>query len=36
MNRYDMLIAGAGPTALVLALWLALSGIKVSVVDKAG
>ena len=31
----DVLIAGAGPTGLVLALWLAKSGVKVRVVDKA-
>ena len=31
----DVLIAGAGPTGLVLALWLAKSGIRVRLVDKA-
>ena len=31
----DVLVAGAGPTGLVLALWLARNGVKVRVVDKA-
>ncbi len=31
----DVLVAGAGPTGLVLALWLARKGLKVRVVDKA-
>jgi len=35
VDRYDVLIAGAGPTGLVLALWLAGQGVKVAVVDKA-
>lgn len=35
MDRYDVLIAGAGPTGMVLALWLARQGVKVAVVDKA-
>ena len=35
LDRYDVLIAGAGPTGLVLALWLAHQGVKVAVVDKA-
>jgi 2-polyprenyl-6-methoxyphenol hydroxylase-like FAD-dependent oxidoreductase len=30
----DVLIAGAGPTGLVLALWLAKFGVKVRIVDK--
>src|SRR5437773_11996618 len=30
----DVLIIGAGPTGLVLALWLTLSGIRVRIVDK--
>ena len=35
MDRYDVLIAGAGPTGLVLALWLTHQGVKVGIVDKA-
>jgi 2-polyprenyl-6-methoxyphenol hydroxylase-like FAD-dependent oxidoreductase len=35
VDRYEVLIAGAGPTGLVLALWLARKGVKVAVVDKA-
>ncbi len=31
----DVLIAGAGPTGLVLALWLARLGVRVRIVDKA-
>jgi 2-polyprenyl-6-methoxyphenol hydroxylase-like FAD-dependent oxidoreductase len=31
----DVLVAGAGPTGLVLALWLARSGLSVRIVDKA-
>lgn len=34
MDRYDVLIAGAGPTGLVLALALAKQGIRVCIVDK--
>src|SRR5467141_2960660 len=30
----DVLIAGAGPTGLVLALWLTRLGVRVRVVDK--
>src|SRR5437870_5395860 len=30
----DVLVAGAGPTGLVLALWLARLGVRVRVVDK--
>jgi len=36
MDRYDVLIAGAGPTGMVLALALAKQGIRVCIVDKAG
>ena len=32
--RYDVLIVGAGPTGLVLALWLAKFGVRVRIVDK--
>ncbi|SFC31162.1 FAD-dependent oxidoreductase [Massilia yuzhufengensis] len=35
MERYDVLIAGAGPTGMVLALALAKQGIRVCIVDKA-
>lgn len=35
MDRYDVLIAGAGPTGMVLALALARQGIRVCIVDKA-
>jgi 2-polyprenyl-6-methoxyphenol hydroxylase-like FAD-dependent oxidoreductase len=31
----DVLVCGAGPTGLVLALWLARSGIRVRIVDAA-
>src|SRR5712671_2840541 len=31
----EVLIAGAGPTGLVLALWLAKLGIRVRIIDKA-
>jgi 2-polyprenyl-6-methoxyphenol hydroxylase-like FAD-dependent oxidoreductase len=34
MNRCDVLISGAGPTGLVLALWLAKFGVRVRIVDK--
>ena len=34
MDKVDVLIAGAGPTGLVLALWLAHQGVKVAIVDK--
>jgi len=34
MPDTDVLIAGAGPTGLVLALWLAKSGVRVRIVDK--
>src|SRR5450432_4711365 len=34
MSRTDVLIAGAGPTGLVLALWLRRLGARVRIVDK--
>lgn len=34
MNRSDVLIIGAGPTGLVLALWLSKLGIRVRILDK--
>jgi len=34
MTRSDVLIIGAGPTGLVLALWLAKLGVKVRIIDK--
>jgi len=34
MKRSDVLIIGAGPTGLVLALWLSKLGVKVRVLDK--
>jgi 2-polyprenyl-6-methoxyphenol hydroxylase-like FAD-dependent oxidoreductase len=34
MMRCDVLIAGAGPTGLVLALWLTKFGVKVRIIDK--
>ena len=33
-RRCDVLIVGAGPTGLVLALWLARSGISIRIIDK--
>jgi 2-polyprenyl-6-methoxyphenol hydroxylase-like FAD-dependent oxidoreductase len=33
--KTDVLIAGAGPTGLVLALWLQCLGVGVRVIDKA-
>ena len=33
--RSDVLIIGAGPTGLVLALWLAKLGVSVRLIDKA-
>lgn len=35
MHRSDVLIIGAGPTGLVLALWLCKLGVRVRIVDKA-
>jgi len=34
MNQSDVLIVGAGPTGLVLALWLTRLGVKVRIIDK--
>ncbi len=34
MIRSDVLIAGAGPTGLVLALWLTKLGVKIRILDK--
>jgi 2-polyprenyl-6-methoxyphenol hydroxylase-like FAD-dependent oxidoreductase len=34
MDGCDVLIAGAGPTGLVLALWLTKQGVRVRIVDK--
>jgi 2-polyprenyl-6-methoxyphenol hydroxylase-like FAD-dependent oxidoreductase len=34
MTRTDVLIIGAGPTGLVLALWLTKLGVKVRIIDK--
>ena len=35
MSRSDVLIIGAGPTGLVLALWLSKLGIRVRILDKS-
>ncbi|MFC7554071.1 FAD-dependent oxidoreductase [Pseudoroseomonas wenyumeiae] len=34
MARDDVLIVGAGPTGLVLALWLTAMGVRVRVIDR--
>jgi 2-polyprenyl-6-methoxyphenol hydroxylase-like FAD-dependent oxidoreductase len=34
MHRSDVLITGAGPTGLVLALWLSKLGVRVRIIDK--
>jgi flavin-dependent dehydrogenase len=34
MVRSDVLIVGAGPTGLVMALWLTKLGMKVRIIDK--
>ena len=35
MKRSEVLIIGAGPTGLVLALWLSKMGVKVRIIDKS-
>ena len=35
MKRSDVLIVGAGPTGLVLALWLIRQGVAIRIIDKA-
>src|SRR6202790_4808790 len=35
MPNDQVLIVGAGPTGLVLALWLTLMGVRVRIIDKA-
>ena len=35
MTEAEVLVVGAGPTGLVLALWLARRGVRVRIVDKA-
>lgn len=34
-TRHDVLVVGAGPTGLVLALWLTAQGVRVRVVDRS-
>ena len=34
MAQTEILIVGAGPTGLVLALWLAKLGVKLRIIDK--
>jgi 2-polyprenyl-6-methoxyphenol hydroxylase-like FAD-dependent oxidoreductase len=34
MHKIDVLIVGAGPTSLVLALWLTRLGVRLRIVDK--
>ena len=34
MNRSDVLIVGAGPTGLVLALWLSKLKVRVRIIDR--
>src|SRR5262249_60327098 len=36
MPRSDVLVIGAGPTGLVLALWLTNLGVKLRIIDKTG
>ncbi|MGH8463693.1 MAG: FAD-dependent monooxygenase, partial [Pseudomonas sp.] len=33
-SRCEVLIVGAGPTGLVLALWLSKLGVKVRIIDR--
>ena len=35
LNRSEVLIVGAGPTGLVLALWLAKSGVRPRIIEKS-
>lgn len=35
MMKTDVLVVGAGPTGLVLALWLTRLGVRVRIVDRA-
>ena len=35
MARTEVLIAGAGPTGLVLALWLTRQGVGVRIIDRS-
>lgn len=35
MARHELLIVGAGPTGLALALWLAKQGVRVRIIDRA-
>jgi 2-polyprenyl-6-methoxyphenol hydroxylase-like FAD-dependent oxidoreductase len=35
VNQSDVLIVGAGPTGLVLALWLIKQGVRIRIIDKA-
>jgi len=34
VTRTEVLIAGAGPTGLVLALWLTRQGVSVRIIDR--
>ena len=36
MERIDVLVVGAGPTGLVLALWLTRLGVTVRIIDTTG
>ncbi|HWK65756.1 MAG TPA: FAD-dependent oxidoreductase [Rhizobiaceae bacterium] len=35
MSQTEVLVVGAGPTGLVMALWLAAQGVKVRIIDKS-